>query len=336
MMSQSGLQEGRVCMSDERVQLGVLLPTRGVLFADPGPPDVSPIFNMAAKAEAAGYHSVWVGDSITAKPRLEALTTLGALSARTSRIQLGTAVFLAALRHPLVLAHAVASLDVLSTGRMILGVGAGRGGRSILSQEFENCGVPFMERGPRMTELLETCRRLWTQTSVSSDGPYYPLTDVALEPRPVQAGGIPLWVSSNWVKQGLRRVAKYGDAWITNVTTLDVYQQCWSFIAAEAEKIGRDPKRIHQCLYLTVNVHPDGDQARRDGRQFLENYYKKPAASVEEDLVCVFGSPAEVLERLNGYVQLGTRTVIIRFASPHQFEQLDICTAEMLPHLSGS
>lgn len=79
------------------------------------------------------YHSVWVGDSVTAKPRLEALTTLGALSARTSRIQLGTAVFLAALRHPLVIAHAVASLDVLSTGRIILGVGAGRGGRSILS-----------------------------------------------------------------------------------------------------------------------------------------------------------------------------------------------------------
>jgi alkanesulfonate monooxygenase SsuD/methylene tetrahydromethanopterin reductase-like flavin-dependent oxidoreductase (luciferase family) len=322
-------------MSDERVQIGVLLPTRAVLFADQGPPDVSPIFRMAAKAEAAGYHSVWVGDSITAKPRLEALTTLGALSASTSRIQLGTAVFLAALRHPLVLAHAVASLDVLSTGRIILGVGAGRGGRAILSQEFENCGVPFMERGPRITELLETCRRLWTQTPVSSEGPYYPLTDVALEPRPVQAGGIPLWVSSNWVKQGLKRVARHGDAWITNVTSLDVYKQCWTFIATEAEKMGRDPQHIHHCLYLTVNVHPDGDRARHDGRKFLENYYKKPAAAVEEDLICVFGSPAEVLERLNGYVQLGTRTVIIRFASPDQFEQLDICTAEMLPHLQG-
>lgn len=320
-------------MSDERVQLGVLLPTRGVLFADDGPPDVSPIFRMAAKAEEAGYHSVWVGDSVTAKPRLEALTTLGALSARTSRIQLGTAVYLAALRHPLIVAHAVASLDVLSTGRIILGVGAGRGGRSILSQEFENCGIPFMERGPRITELLATCRRLWTQTPVSSEGPYYPMNEVTLEPRPVQPGGIPLWVSSNWVKQGLRRVAKHGDAWITNVTTLDMYKQCRSFIQAEAEKIGRDPQSIHHCLYLTVNVHPDGEQARRDGRQFLESYYKKPAASVEEDLVCVFGSPAEVLERIHGYVQLGTRIVIIRFASPDQFEQLDICTADMLPHL---
>ena len=163
--------------------LGVLLPTRGVLFSDSGPPDVSPIFRMAEYAEDAGYHSIWVGDSITAKPRLEALTTLGALSARTHRVQIGTAVFLAALRHPLVLAHAIASLDVLSTGRIILGIGAGRGGRDILAQEFENCGIPFMERGPRITELLAICRRLWTESPVSYNGDYYCLLYTSPSPR---------------------------------------------------------------------------------------------------------------------------------------------------------
>ncbi|HEY7711334.1 MAG TPA: LLM class flavin-dependent oxidoreductase, partial [Candidatus Entotheonella sp.] len=293
-------------MSTSPVQIGVLLPTRGVLFTDSGPPDVSPIFRMAESAEEMGYHSVWVGDSITAKPRLEALTMLGALAARTHRVRIGTAVFLAALRHPLVLAHAVASLDVLSTGRIILGVGAGRGGRDILAQEFENCGVPFMERGPRVTELLAICRRLWAETPVSYDGDYYQLADVALEPRPIQAGGPPLWVSSNLIKQGLRRVGTLGDAWITNVTTLDVYRQCWEQIAAAAEVAGRDPQQIHQCLYLTVNVHPDGDKARQEGGRFLESYYNKPASSVAEDLVCQFGSPDDVLERINGYVELGT------------------------------
>ena len=156
-------------MSTSALQVGVLLPTRGVLFAEDGPPDVSPILIMAEQAEDSGYHSVWVGDSITAKPRLEALATLGALAVRTRRVKLGTAVLLAALRQPLVLAHAVASLDVLSTGRIILGVGAGRGGRQILSDEFENCGVPFMERGPRLNELLAICRQLWTETPVSYD-----------------------------------------------------------------------------------------------------------------------------------------------------------------------
>ena len=320
-------------MSASPVQIGVLLPTRGVLFTNGGPPDLSPIYRMAEYAEETGYHSIWVGDSVTAKPRLEALTIMGALAARTSHIHIGTAVLLAALRHPLVLAHAVASLDVLSTGRIILGVGAGRGGRDILSQEFENCGVPFVERGPRITELLAICRRLWTETPVSYDGDYYQLSDVALEPRPVQVGGPPLWVSSNKVKQGLRRVGTLGDAWITNVTTLNVYRECWEQIVVAAESAERDPETIHQCLYLTVNVHPDGDKARRDGSQFLENYYKKPAASVAEDLVTQFGSPAEVLERINGYVNLGVRTVIIRFASPDQMDQLEICSKEMIPNL---
>jgi probable F420-dependent oxidoreductase len=319
-------------MPTSTIQIGILLPTRGVLFAR-NPPDVSPILIMAEKAEEAGYHSVWVGDSITAKPRLEALATLGALAVRTSRVKLGTAVLLAALRQPLILAHAVASLDVLSTGRIILGVGAGRGGREILAQEFENCGIPFMERGARLSELLAICRRLWTATPVSYAGKYYDLANVALEPRPVQSGGPPLWISSNFVKQGLSRVGTLGDAWITNVTTLEVYRQCWEQIATAAEAAGRDPHTIHQCLYMTVNTHLDGDTARREGRSFLESYYKKPAAEVEADLVCQFGSPQEVLERIDGYARLGVRTVIIRFASPQQLEQLDVCSKEILPRL---
>jgi probable F420-dependent oxidoreductase len=288
---------------------------------------------MAEQAESAGYHSVWVGDSITAKPRLEALSTLGALAARTQRVQLGTAVLLAALRQPLVLAHALASLDVLSGGRILLGVGAGRGGRDILAQEFENCGVPFMERGARITELLTICKRLWIESSISYAGTYYPLSQVTLEPRPVQPGGPPLWISSNLVKQGLHRVAMLGDAWITNVTTLDIYRRCWEQIATTAEAAGRDPQQIHRCLYLTVNVALDGMEARRQGQSFLESYYKQPAAAVEADLVCQFGSPEEILERIDGYARLGVGTVIIRFASPHQLEQLEICSQELLPRL---
>jgi alkanesulfonate monooxygenase SsuD/methylene tetrahydromethanopterin reductase-like flavin-dependent oxidoreductase (luciferase family) len=168
---------------------------------------------------------------------------------------------------------------------------------------------------------------------VSYAGKYYQLSEVALEPRPVQAGGPPLWISSNFVKQGLRRVGTLGDAWITNVTTLEDYTKCWEQVRAAAEAAGRDPQQIHQCLYLTVNVHPDGDVARREGRGFLEHYYKKPAASIEEDLVCQFGSPDEVLERIDGYARLGVRTVIIRFAAPDQGEQLDICSKEILPRL---
>lgn len=312
------------------VQFGLLLPTRGVLFA-PGGPDVTPIFRMAEAAEAAGYHSAWVGDSVTAKPRLDAVSTLAAVAARTSRLRLGTAVMLAALRPPVILAHQIASLDVLAGGRLIWGVGAGRGGRAILENEFAACGVPMHERGERLEEVLEVCRLLWTGKPVSYAGQHYRLHDVALEPVPIQRPGVPIWIASNRVARGLRRVAELADAWITNVTTLEVYRECWETIGASARAAGRDPATIGQCLYMTINVQPDGEAGRREGRRFLENYYKKSADEVMADMVCYFGSPAECAERINGYVKEGVRMVILRFAALNQLEQLHAVTEELLP-----
>jgi len=107
--------------------MGVLLPTRGVLvYANSGKPKVELNWQIAETAERIGYDSVWVGDSITSKPRLEPLAVMAALAARTSRVKIGTAVMLNALRHPVHLAHSVATIDNISDGRIILGLGAGR------------------------------------------------------------------------------------------------------------------------------------------------------------------------------------------------------------------
>lgn len=312
------------------VKFGILLPTRGVLFS-PGGPDVTPIYRMAASAEAAGYYSVWVGDSVTAKPRLDAVATLAAVAARTSRVRLGTAVMLAALRPPVILAHQIASLDVLAGGRLIWGVGAGRGGRAILDNEFLACGVPMHERGQRLEEILEICRLLWSGKPVSYSGQHYRLQDVTLEPVPIQKPGVPIWIASNRVERGLTRVAELADTWITNVTSLDVYRQCWEKIGTSARAAGRDRAMLGQCLYMTINVNPDGVAGRREGRAFLENYYKKSADEVMADMVCHFGSPAECAERISGYVREGVRTVILRFAALNQLEQLQAVTEELLP-----
>ncbi|MFQ5830935.1 MAG: LLM class flavin-dependent oxidoreductase [Candidatus Methylomirabilia bacterium] len=324
-------------MSDSRpvrlsagIQFGVLLPTRGVLFS-PGGPDITPIYRMAEAAEAAGYHSAWVGDSVTAKPRLDAVATLAVVAARTERLRLGTAVMLAALRPPVILAHQIASLDVLAGGRLIWGVGAGRGGRAILDNEFAACGVPMHERARRLEELLKICRLLWSGKPVSYSGQHYQLQDVTLEPVPIQNPGVPIWIASNLIERGLKRVAALADAWITNVTTLDVYRQCWEKIGGYARAAGRDRGMIGQCLYLTINVDPDGEAARRQGRSFLEQYYKKSADEIMVDLVCHFGSPEDCAERINGYVREGVRTVILRFAAPNQLEQLVVVTEELLP-----
>src|ERR1700756_3449805 len=121
-------------------EFGVLLPTREAVMS--GRPETAPMLAMAERAEASGFSSVWVGDSLTARPRHEPLTLLAAVAARTQRVALGTAGLLPALRHPLLLAHAVATVDRVSEGRLILGVGTA-GDTPAIRKEFESAGVPF-------------------------------------------------------------------------------------------------------------------------------------------------------------------------------------------------
>ncbi len=109
-------------MAHGEISFGYLLPTREVVMA-PGNPDFASMIDLAERAEGNGFDSVWCGDSVLARPRLEALSTLSAIAGRTKRVKLGTAVFLPALRNPVILANEVANLDIVSQGPVILGVG---------------------------------------------------------------------------------------------------------------------------------------------------------------------------------------------------------------------
>src|SRR6476469_11028478 len=120
--------------SDSKPNFGVLLPTREAVIS--GRSDPSVLFRLAERAEVLGFHSVWVGDSLTARPRIDALTTLAAVGARPRRVRLGTAIFLAALRHPIMLAYQLASWDWLSGGRVDLGVGYSRPKEPAAEHEF--------------------------------------------------------------------------------------------------------------------------------------------------------------------------------------------------------
>ena len=320
-------------MVNQISNFGVLLPTRGVLvYADGGMPRVELNWQMAETAERMGYDSVWVGDSITSKPRMEPLTAMAAIAARTHRVKIGTAVMLTALRHPVHLAHAVATVDNISNGRIILGVGAGRGDHQMYIDEHTAVGIPIKERVKRMEEGLALLRALWTQPQVTSEGQFYPLHEVALEPKPVQRP-VPIWVSSNLVKSGLRRVAKMGDAWITNIPTPEDYRSCWQTIREHAEQIGRDPASILQCLYISVNLNTD-EEALREGDQFMQAYYSRPYESVSKQLLCVFGPPEKCIEAILRYREEGAAYFIVRFASRNQMEQLATFTEKVLPSVT--
>jgi alkanesulfonate monooxygenase SsuD/methylene tetrahydromethanopterin reductase-like flavin-dependent oxidoreductase (luciferase family) len=148
-------------------KIGYLLPTREQVMQ--GRPETAPLLALASRAEALGYDSIWVGDSVTARPRHDPMTLLAAVAARAPRMELGTAVLLPALRNPVLLAHQVATLDQISEGRFILGVGIASDVPNIRA-EFEACGVPWEKRIGRMMEGLRLCRALWSGEKVEWDG----------------------------------------------------------------------------------------------------------------------------------------------------------------------
>ena len=141
-------------MPNTKVKLGVLLPTRGLLLADSPPSNSNLVLDLAQKAEEAGLDSVGVGDSLTAKPRLEPLSILAAIAAQTTRVRLGTAVLLMALRHPLLLAQTLGTIDLISQGRLLIAAGTGGTFNDEQKQEWQSVGVKATQRARRLEEML--------------------------------------------------------------------------------------------------------------------------------------------------------------------------------------
>jgi len=308
-------------MGDTKVNFGVLLPTREAIMSRRADP--SALFDIAERAEALGFHSVWVGDSLTARPRIDALTTLAAVGARTRRVRLGTAIFLAALRNPILLAYELASLDWITGGRVDLGVGYGRPKDPASEHEFEILGLNPSARMKMSEEIVQVMRRLWSENDVAFEGAFTRFDRVTLEPKPVQPGGVPIWLASNAVEPGLKRVARLADAWINNIKTPELFGECWEKIQNYAAQAGRDPKSIQAGIYFTLAA--GGKDAVVNGQQFLAEYYKRSYEAVANSMLCVTGSWDEVIDWMEKYIAAGARTVVLRFAANNQLATLQAC-----------
>ena len=213
-----------------QTKFGILLPTREVILS--GRAEPSSIYDLADRTEALGFHSVWVGDSVVAKPRLDALTTLAAVGARTRRIRLGTAVYLAALRNPVLVAHMVGTVDWLSRGRVDLGIGYSRPNDPVQEHEYQVLGHDPAKRIKMSEELVQILRKLWRENDVSFAGNFSNFEHVTVEPKPVQPGGVPIWLASNNIEPGLKRVARMADGWLNNITDPKTYKECLEKIRA--------------------------------------------------------------------------------------------------------
>jgi len=308
-------------MENSQTNFGILLPTREAVMS--GRSDPTALFELAERAEALGLHSVWVGDSLTARPRIDALTTLAAVGARTRRVRLGTAIFLAALRHPILLAYQLASLDWITGGRIDLGVGYGRPKEPAAEHEFQILGLDPSARMKMSEELVQVMRRLWRENDVSHAGQFTRFEHVTLEPKPVQPGGVPIWLASNDVEPGLKRVGKLADAWLNNIKSPESYRVCWEKIRSYAADAGRDPNSIHPGCYFTLAA--GGKDAITEGQAFLAQYYNRSYEAVAKAMLCVTGSWDEVIDRIDAFREAGARSVVLRFAAGDQLAHLEAC-----------
>ena len=311
------------------IDVGILLPTRESVMNDR--PAVGPMLALAERAEALGFSSVWVGDSLTARPRHEPLTLLAAVAARTRRVTLGTAVLLPALRHPLVLAHAVATVDRVSEGRLVLGVGIA-GDTPATRKEFESAGVPFRQRAGRCVETLDICRALWKGDSVSFQGRYWTLEGVAIGPTPHRAGGPPIW----WGGGGPIALREAGRAqgWFPIDPRSEAFEDGWRRVQAAAREAGRSPQDLTAALYTTI-VLGEPAKAQAEIEQFLSTYYNAPAAAMLKRQACYAGAPEGCVEWMTRFAERGARHFLIRFAgAADQMAQLERAGRELLPCLT--
>lgn len=300
------------------LHIGYLLPTREAVME--GRPQAGPLLDLAERAEAMGYDSVWAGDSLLARPRHEPLTLLACVAGRTRRVKLGTAVLLPILRNPVLLAHQVATLDQVSEGRVILGVGIASDVPNVRA-EFRSAGVPFEKRIGTLLEGMRLCKALWSGEPVDWDGRWH-VEQGVLGPLPVQKGGPPIWGGGS-APAALARAGKYFDGWFPNGPDSKRWGEQWRQVQAIAKEAGRDPASITPATYLTLAVDDDAAKADRRMDEFMLAYYGRRPDVGKKREVCFAGPANAAAEWLQGYVEQGTRNLVLRFAGEHQ-RQLEI------------
>ena len=319
-------------MSAERSpppRIGYLLPTRERVMA--GSPDTAALLELAEKAETLGYDSVWVGDSLLARPRHEPLTLLAGVAARTRRVALGTAVLLPALRNPVLLAHQVATLDRIAEGRLILGVGVATDVESV-RDEFESAGVPFEKRAGRMLEGLRLCRALWSGEPIDWEGRWRVKRGV-LGPTPHRPGGPPVWIGGS-VRASLERAGRHFDGWFPTGPDAARWGEQWRDVQQVAAEVGRAPGTVTGAVYLTLAIDDDeaAGNARIDG--YLEQYYGAPPAALRKRQACFAGASNAAASWLRGYAEAGASHLVLRFVGDHH--ALLETVARLRPDISGT
>ena len=281
----------------DRIAFGMSLPHRS-----PDPIDVAAVRTVAQRAEALGFRDLWVTentlDHVTSFDPISVLTYAAAV---TSRIRLGASVVVLAIHSPINVAHSWATLDVLSGGRAVLGVGLGR------EHHYRQFEVPEAGRVRRFREEVELIRALWTQDRVTYQGRFYSLADETMPLKPVQKP-LPIWMGVGH-PDAVRRAASMADGWMgSGGSSIEEFGRSVPILREALEKAGRDPGAfpISKRIFMAVDERPE--VARRELHRWFTEVYHNPAGT---DASGIHGTPEQVREKLEEVVAMGANHLLL-------------------------
>jgi F420-dependent oxidoreductase-like protein len=291
---------------------------------------VDSLKNLVTSAETLGFDSFWVMDHLHQipivgkqdEPMLEGWTTLSVLAGISSKIKLGTMMTGNIYRHPSILAKISATLDVLSKGRLFMGIGAGWNEEESLAY-----GIPFpsvKERFLRLEEAIQIIRKMWTEEpSASFSGKYYQIKNAYCNPKPIQKPSPPIMVGGSGEKWTLRIVAKYADA-CNLFGSVETIKRKLSILKEHCRSVGRDYDSILKTKLGGVAIEDDKELARRKLRQILN----MPEEQINE--FAIYGTPEDVLRQNELLEEAGIQYFIVDFDASKELQALEIFAKEII------
>jgi len=273
------------------------------------------------EVDTLGFDSAWVFDhflpifSDPTGPCLEGWTSLSALAMATQQVRLGVMVTGNTYRHPAVLAKMATTLDIISQGRLILGVGAGW-----FELEHKTFGIPFpriRERLQRLDEALTVISRLWTEQRVTFAGRYYQLTDALLNPRPVQQPHPPILVGATGERVALDIVARHANIW-NGFGSPEVFERKIAVLSEHCRKAGRNPEMIEKSVLLQMTLTDDSETARR---------------ALKNNPGMLAGNLVEIRQQIERYIAVGVTHIILSLTAPYDYAALKRFATEVMPAL---
>jgi probable F420-dependent oxidoreductase len=296
-------------------------------------PTIDELADLVGLVDRCGYDSMWVGDHVAFTIAIfDPLMQLAQAAVLSRRLVFGTDVYLLPLRHPTPVAKQVSTLDHLTEGRFIFGVGVG----GEFPKEYEACGVPLNERGARLSESLTVMRKLWTGEPVSHAGKFFTFEGVKMQPPPRQPGGPPVWCGGR-ADPALRRIGRMTDGWMSYVVTPDMYRQGLEKIATAASEADRTFDRGFGTAHLLfTRIDDTYEKALEAATISLSQRYAMDFRKAAQRY-CALGTPQDVVETIFKFQQAGVRHLILDFVGPYEErdQQIERFAAEAMPLLAG-